>query len=200
MGTDTWFDVGGENFSVALTHERKVGDIELPQDLCGAWAYVKWEHAGCPRRSDAEAQAEYGAGVTEMKQMLARGESLDFLWKVAHGEIGYDEALARPGPVRPAPGSANGASSKWDIGVVPKIPEAMVNENAFVMWVEAGKPDMGDSDMSEASRAKLTEEILNGGDVSEIAARVRAAHDQVREREREKKKERKREKGGLLLF
>ena len=31
----------------------------MVQELCGIWAYIKWEAAGCPNRSKEEADREY---------------------------------------------------------------------------------------------------------------------------------------------
>lgn len=44
----------------------------LPQDLCGIWAYIKWEVAGCPNRSKEEADREYEQGIQEMVMLLRR--------------------------------------------------------------------------------------------------------------------------------
>lgn len=36
---------------------------QLPQELCGIWAYIKWELAGCPERSQSDADAEYQQAI-----------------------------------------------------------------------------------------------------------------------------------------
>lgn len=75
-----WFDVrrydlNGSNFRVALRlaltslafdeDEEVPAEIaqtelpDLPGELCGIWAYIKWEVAGCPQRSQQESDAEY---------------------------------------------------------------------------------------------------------------------------------------------
>lgn len=36
---------------------------ELPGELCGTWAYIKWEQAGCPNRTEQESQREYQAAI-----------------------------------------------------------------------------------------------------------------------------------------
>ena len=35
----------------------------LPDELCGIWAYIKWESAGCPNRSQEESDKEYRVGI-----------------------------------------------------------------------------------------------------------------------------------------
>lgn len=42
------------------------------QELCGIWAYIKWEQAGCPNRSKEEADREYEAGIQELITLLRR--------------------------------------------------------------------------------------------------------------------------------
>lgn len=32
---------------------------DLPQELCGIWAYIQWEAAGCPNRSSGDSDAAY---------------------------------------------------------------------------------------------------------------------------------------------
>jgi hypothetical protein len=36
---------------------------ELPGELAGIWAYIKWEVAGCPNRSQQESDAAYQASI-----------------------------------------------------------------------------------------------------------------------------------------
>jgi hypothetical protein len=55
---------------------------EIPANMAGIWAYIMWEHAGCPNRSSEEADREYQQGISELQQCLCRGKTLDELWKV----------------------------------------------------------------------------------------------------------------------
>lgn len=78
--TDVWYDFYGDNFhvplrlalsSLALDEASMDGDSaipddqlpELPAELTGVWAYIKWEHDGCPNRSQADSDAEYQRGI-----------------------------------------------------------------------------------------------------------------------------------------
>ncbi len=36
---------------------------EPPNELCGIWAYIKWEAAGCPNRSGEESDREYQRAI-----------------------------------------------------------------------------------------------------------------------------------------
>jgi alpha-glucan,water dikinase len=75
----TWYDLNGSNFRVplrlALTSlafdededlPEAVAETELPEvpgELCGIWAYIKWEAAGCPQRSQQESDHEYQQSI-----------------------------------------------------------------------------------------------------------------------------------------
>lgn len=75
--SDTWYDSYGENFHVPLQRQDKVSDgdqnksrplpenqiPDVPDNLAGVWAYIKWEASGCPHRSQEESDAEYRQGI-----------------------------------------------------------------------------------------------------------------------------------------
>jgi hypothetical protein len=83
--TNTWYDFYGDNFHVPLQlafssmafDESMMASMdgdegvsipddqlpELPGELTGIWAYVKWEHDGCPNRSAEDSDAEFQRGV-----------------------------------------------------------------------------------------------------------------------------------------
>lgn len=42
------------------------------QELCGIWAYIKWEQAGCPNRAKDEADREYEVAIQELIALLRR--------------------------------------------------------------------------------------------------------------------------------
>lgn len=53
---------------------------ELPGELCGIWAYIQWEAAGCPNRSQQESDAEYqkaiavsGSSVSTSRAFCSQG-------------------------------------------------------------------------------------------------------------------------------
>ncbi len=43
---------------------------EPPSELCGVWAYIKWENDGCPNRSAQESDSEYQASIRVSFQSL----------------------------------------------------------------------------------------------------------------------------------
>ena len=50
---------------------------------------MRWDHAGRPHRSEAQADEEYEAAVQEMHALLAAGRPLDELQRVAGGQMMY---------------------------------------------------------------------------------------------------------------
>ena len=42
---------------------------DLSGELCGIWAYIQWEEAGCPNRSQADADAEYQKSIEARKAL-----------------------------------------------------------------------------------------------------------------------------------
>ena len=117
VSTGTWYDCNGSNFHVALRRELAGGSMDaddgdampdaaaapallpldqvpaLPQELCGIWAYIKWEAAGSPGRSQEEADSEYQAAIAELTTLLRRGVGLDELWHVARGGVKYADFM-----------------------------------------------------------------------------------------------------------
>lgn len=78
--SNLWYDFYGDNFHVPLRlalssmaldettmdEEISIPDDqlpEIPQELSGIWAYIKWENDGCPNRSQQDADAEYQRGI-----------------------------------------------------------------------------------------------------------------------------------------
>lgn len=75
----TWYDQGGTNYHIPLTGsvatmsvDEQIPDAELPDlpgELCGIWSYIKWEHAGCPNRTEHESQAAYREAIEVIFQL-----------------------------------------------------------------------------------------------------------------------------------
>lgn len=78
--TGTWYDFYKDNFHVPLRlalstlalesiDDEEVNSVaeaqlpELPGELTGIWAYIKWENDGCPNRSQQESDAEFRRGI-----------------------------------------------------------------------------------------------------------------------------------------
>ena len=44
---------------------------DLPGELCGIWAYIQWEAAGCPNRSAADSDNAYQQAIQVCLQRIA---------------------------------------------------------------------------------------------------------------------------------
>ncbi len=49
---------------------------QLPDELCGIWAYITWEAAGCPNRSQEESSREFQNAI----KVLSKLRALEHLW------------------------------------------------------------------------------------------------------------------------
>jgi hypothetical protein len=76
------YDHLGSNFAVPLRSGKEEAGTtvpaaaeraKLPQALCDTWAWIRWDHAGRPHRSEEQADMEYEAAVAEMSELLAAG-------------------------------------------------------------------------------------------------------------------------------
>ena len=191
--TNTWYDLRGKNFQVPLRAEivqalREVAESSeeeddlplipleslpsLPQDLCGIWAYIKWEAAGCPNRSKEEADAEYKNAIEEMTLLLRRGQELQDLWRVGNGDIKYAEYMKDMAALLVAPrGMRRGAEPAAEEG--PVIPQDLIDVYAYTLWEKAGKPD--GADFGSAARESIEKQLNSGKSLDELKAGVMPA-------------------------
>ncbi|EFJ44707.1 hypothetical protein VOLCADRAFT_118653, partial [Volvox carteri f. nagariensis] len=135
---------------------------QLPKDLCDKWAWVRWDHAGRPERAGAAAANEYDRGVAEMRELLARGRTLDELWRVAEGKWKYSDYRKKQQQQKPANGNGNG------VAALPRIPDDLLGVQAYVLWERAGKPD--GADFSGEARRVITEQLQSGATLEEVGA------------------------------
>ncbi|GIL61955.1 hypothetical protein Vafri_16315 [Volvox africanus] len=188
--TNTWYDNNGTNFKVPLRADATSAATrvdQLPKDLCDKWAWVRWDHAGRPERAGGAAANEYDRGVAEMRELLARGRTLDELWRVAEGKWKYSDyrkkviipalgEVTAPA-VAPPPqqqkqqqqqaesGNGNGGAA-----ALPRIPDDLLGVQAYILWERAGKPD--GADFSGESRRVITEQLQSGATLEEVARRL----------------------------
>eukprot|EP00884_Botryococcus_braunii_P013250 jgi/Botrbrau1/21926/Bobra.0249s0050.1 len=190
--TGTWYDLYASNFHIPLHRavtlsvagsidelpQLSEDEIPLPPDeLCGIWAYIKWEAAGCPNRSQEESDKEYREGIQELKQLLRLGVPLEQLWKVARGEVRYDDyvkqtiaakldhsATAAPKEKKAAPASA--------APPLPPIPQELVNIEAYLLWEKAGRPE--GADFSSDARKMLEAQLQSGKTIADLERILKA--------------------------
>jgi alpha-glucan,water dikinase len=172
-----WFDHQGGNFHIPLEprgtrlpnpldQRVQVPAVDVPQELAGIWAYIKWECAGCPERSQAGADEEFQKGIAELKQYLRDGVPLERLWAVARGEEAYQDFVQSfGGGAAPAkvPAKAEGAAKE--------APEELVNLQAYILWEQQGKPD--GADFGPEAAALIEGRLRAGESAAEIEASLR---------------------------
>lgn len=199
--TGTWYDRNGSNFQMALRSSLRsfasiddaesmdsllsLDDIpEIPQGLAGVWAYIMWEHAGCPSRSQEDADREYQRGIAEMQQCLCRGKTLDELQAVADGKVKYSDfkrdfidVLKEPRKTEAAPPPPKKKEERGTEGHVKVekvvIPDDLIGLKAYFMWKEAGSPD--GADFSAQARESIAAEMKQGSSLQEIEKRMRSS-------------------------
>ncbi|KAK9862667.1 hypothetical protein WJX84_011161 [Apatococcus fuscideae] len=163
-GTGRWYDYNGSNFHVPLSFnpgeeaeaamskpkeskapatQAPLQDNQLPQlpdELCGIWAYITWEAAGCPNRSQEESSREFQNAIKELKDFLRHHVSVDELWKVAHGEIKYADfkRAQKEQPQAQAPPSSSPPAKK-DV----RVPEELVGIQAYIIPLLNGGGELG---------------------------------------------------------
>lgn len=171
--TNTWYDNNGSNFTVPLRTDMvscpapQPAD-SLPKTLCDKWAWVRWDFQGRPSRSEQTAAVEYERGVQEMKQLLAKGRSIDELWRVAESKWKYNDY--REKIVVPVAGAAYAAAPATAPQQLGPPPQDLVNVQAYVLWEHAGKPQ--GADFGNDARVKIEEEVRKGLTYEQIAAKL----------------------------
>jgi len=179
-----WYDSNGTNFVVPLKPMEALREAtmenamavtgplpELPNELCGVWAYIKWESAGCPHRSQEESDLEYRNGIKEMQELLRQGVSLEDLRKVAKGEIPYPDFMASMGSVdMDMDPIMDEVAEQVKEAVLPSLPVDLINTRAYMTWIENGRPD--GADYGQAAREWLEARLRDGSSVGELEKEV----------------------------
>lgn len=177
---------------------------QVPQELSGIWAYIKWEVSGCPNRSKEEADREYQAGIQEITTLLRRGRPLEELWRVSRGEIKYSDYIGQYGyllsPAAPAQQKSAPAPPKQAQQAAPvkqaapaqkqapavQVPQDLVNVQAYLLWEQAGKPD--GADFAESARQMLEKRMQAGEALADVENTLRApAPPAQKEQQKDKK-------------
>lgn len=169
----------GEHVSQAVEKPRKKlldeGDVpSIPQDLSGVWSYMKWESAGCPNRSQEEADREYQNAIRELVMFLRQGVSLDDLRRVAEdgverykGFVKDQKNLWEGAPSVPA-STAGAKGEKQDNRVM--LDQDLVNTMAYLMWERSGKPD--GADFGDSAKREIERLLQEGKTIEDIKSEV----------------------------
>jgi len=190
--------------AVAATLDDESDLPQLTDELCDTWAWVRWDHAGRPQRSDALAAGDGARAVSEVTALLRAGRQLEELWRVARGETPYaaykvdvvDKTLAREGAGGGAPAPAvapRPADGSRVDGPPVLIPEELVAVQAYLLWEKAGKPQ--GADFGSAARREIEAQMRSGLSLAEVDARLRGGKEPEAQRERRREEERRQQKG-----
>ena len=145
-----------------LLSEKEIPPI--PQELAGVWSYMKWEAAGCPNRSQEEADREYKNAFKEIVMFLRRRVSLGELQSIAHD--GYQRYQAFVKQQDETWGKPKVADDPLQDTSSMVIDQEMINLKAYLMWEEAGKPD--GADFGEQARELIENQVKEGMTVQDI--------------------------------
>ncbi|GIL92123.1 hypothetical protein Vretimale_14920 [Volvox reticuliferus] len=124
-----------------------------------------------------------------MRELLARGRTLDELWRVAEGKWKYSDyrkkviipalgdvtapAVAPPPQQQQQQQPAENGNGNGGAAALPRIPEELLGVQAYVLWERAGKPD--GADFSGEARRVITELMQSGASLEDVARRLNYA-------------------------
>lgn len=154
-----WFKNNGANFHVRLpVKSQDIQNVSIPEDLVQIQAYLRWERKGKQMYSPDQEKEEYEAARAELQEEVARGASIQEIR--ARLTKGGDESKAtEQTPSKPA----------------SKIPDDLVQIQAYIRWEKAGKPNYpADKQLKEfeEARKELQMELDKGTSVDEIRKKI----------------------------
>lgn len=153
-----WFKKDGQNFHVEIHKGEKLSpDVSVPEDLVQIQAYLRWERKGKQMYTPEQEKVEYEAARTELLEEVARGASIQDLR--ARLMKKNDSSVVREPP----------------ISETKKIPEDLVQIQAFIRWEKAGKPNYSQDQQLrefEEARKELQFELEKGASLDEIRKKI----------------------------
>ncbi|KAL0364189.1 UNVERIFIED_CONTAM: Alpha-glucan water dikinase, chloroplastic [Sesamum angustifolium] len=156
---NTWYKYNGGNFYVELPKtESKTSNVSVPEDLVQIQAYLRWERQGKPIYTPEKEKEEYEAARMELLEEIARGTSIKDL---------RTKLTSKPD-----------ASERMEHRVSEtksKIPDDLVQIQAYVRWEKAGKPNYSREQQLkefEEARKELQVELEKGVSVDEIRKKI----------------------------
>ncbi|KAL8150135.1 hypothetical protein V2J09_019943 [Rumex salicifolius] len=154
-GQNKWFKNNGDNFHVKLPKiiETK-RNLSIPEDLVQIQAYLRWERNGKQMYSPQQEKEEYEAGRRELIEEVERGTSIEELR--ARLTKGSHQTEVKEKPIQ-----SSGS----------KIPDELVQIQAYLRWEKAGKPNYSPDEEQrefEVARQELQVELDKGTTLDEI--------------------------------
>lgn len=153
-----WFKNNGGNFHVKLhMKEKLIPDVSVPEDLVQIQAYLRWERKGKQMYTPEREKEEFEAARTELLEEIARGASIqDLRTKLNKKNNSTDER-------------------KPSISETKRIPDDLVQIQAYIRWEKAGKPTYSpDQELREfeEARKELQIELDKGTSLDEIHKKI----------------------------
>ncbi|KAM7250917.1 hypothetical protein ACFE04_022800 [Oxalis oulophora] len=152
-----WFKNKGDNFYVSLPLiEQSVSDVTVPEDLVQIQAYLRWERNGKQKYSQEKEKEEYEAARRELMEEVASGVSIEDL----RAKVTKKNDETRDGSQKE---------------VKNKIPDDLVQIQAYIRWEKAGKPNFSPEQQLkefEEARKELQAELDKGVSLDEIRKRI----------------------------
>lgn len=167
-----WFKNNGQNFQVQLQSNRHKGNgasgasssatsTSVPEDLVQIQAYLRWERKGKQSYTPEQEKEEYEAARAELIDELNSGVSLQKL-----------RAKLTKAPEVPESGEGDSSVSQTAIA---KIPEDLVQVQAYIRWEKAGKPNYPVEKQLvefEEARKELQAELDKGISIDELRKKI----------------------------
>ncbi|PIN21110.1 Alpha-glucan, water dikinase [Handroanthus impetiginosus] len=154
-----WYKYNGGNFYVELPKtESTAPSISVPEDLVQIQAYLRWERKGKQIYTPEQEKEEYEAARMELLEEIARGTSIEDLWKKITSK-----------------NDTNENKEELVSGTKSDIPEDLVQIQAYIRWERAGKPNYSPEQQLkefEEARKELLVELEKGASLDEIRRKI----------------------------
>ncbi|RLN13330.1 alpha-glucan water dikinase, chloroplastic isoform X2 [Panicum miliaceum] len=133
----------------------------VPEDLVQIQAYLRWERKGKQSYTPEQEKEEYEAARAELIEELNRGVSLEKL-----------RAKLTKAPEAPELVESDSPASQI---TVDKIPEELVQVQAYIRWEKAGKPNYPPAKQLvefEEARKELQAEVDKGMSIDQLRKKI----------------------------
>lgn len=153
-----WYKNNGENFHVKLPLREKIPNVSLPEDLVQIQAYLRWERKGKQMYTTEQEKEEYEAARFELLEAIAQGTSIEDLRAKLTKKSDENKTEKQSPPERKS-----------------KIPNELVQVQAYIRWEKAGKPNYSaDRQLREfeEARKELQAELEKGYTVEDIRKKI----------------------------
>ncbi|KAK4788945.1 hypothetical protein SAY86_020264 [Trapa natans] len=154
-----WLKNNGANFHVKLPSREKLEtNALLPEDLVQIQAYLRWERKGKQMYPPQKEKEEYEAARRELLEEIARGISVE--------EIRTRLTRKADSGISKEPSSSE---------IKNKIPDDLVQIQAYVRWEKAGKPNYSSEQQLrefEEARQELLAELQKGSTIDDIKKKI----------------------------